>query len=176
MEHGEKVLWLLRWQERHGAKSQENLTTYTILRELGIYMPRKKGSTNATERNSRFNSSGTVERNELKWLNIKLEPDDIVALEQSDATFEYLAASVVGLGNDGIGISIKTLDQGETHCVTLIGSDGTSDSLSFGISSFAGNLRDALLVALYKFDEKLGGDFTNAAHFVSNQKQGSRFR
>jgi len=167
---------LFRWQNANGHLEHENLTSYTILREIGLYMPRKKGSPNATERNTRFSDSRQGERNELKWLNIRLEVNDVNALEQSDATFEYLSASIVGLANDGIGVSIKSVDNGKSCCVTLIGSDLSGSGDTFGLSSFAGNVRDALLVALYKFDEKLGGTFDNGSEFVSDTKQGARFR
>jgi hypothetical protein len=164
------------WYRRNHLRFDERLVPYTILRELGLYMPRKRGSNgsagNIDGHNSRSESGGT----EWKWANIPLESADIEHLEQSDLTFEFLAAAVVLLADDGIGVTVKPIDGGKSICCTLYRSDPDNSGVIVGVSSFGGNTRDALLVSVYKLDTKLGGEFSNVSEYVSDTKPRQRFR
>lgn len=176
MLHKHKVAANFNWLAKNCRIPHAKLTSYENLRELGLYMPRKKGDENNVQ-HTRFNdSSGKGSGNEWKWCNIRLEPADIAALEQSTSTFEFLAASLCALGDDGIGFSIKPVDNGKSFSVTLYRPDSGNPSITYGVSSFAGNIHDGLLVALYKFDVCLEGDFSNASRFIETAKQGQRFR
>lgn len=172
----EEILWEIWWLEKFSHWKDVKLTSRDFLRKIGANMPRKGRAQNATRGNTPPRIGESSHRDELKWLNIRLEADDLDTLEQSDATLEYLSACIVGLANDGFGISIKPVDKGESICCTIIGSHPDFDGVSYGLSSFAGNVRDALLVSLYKLDEKLGGTFNNADKFAVPAKQTSRFR
>lgn len=174
--HRERILWVFRWYMTTSVHRYRNLTSYDIFSELkGYKMPRKKGEPNASGDRFKRDNSG-VQRNDIKWLNIKLTDEDVNELTASDATFEFLVASVVGLCTDGLALSIKTVDEGKSYCVTLIGSNLGSSGAAYGLSSFAGELRDALLVSLYKFDTYLEGDISNGDKFVNSTQQDKRFR
>lgn len=139
-------------------------------------MPRSKKGQKNDSRTGNTDSDGNLHRNELRWINIKLTDTDLDALDKSESTFEFLSASIVALAGDGIGVSIRAIDRGESYCVTLIGSDSEGDSISYGLSSFGGSIRDALLTAVYKFDTYLGGSFDGARHLDSAAQQKQRFR
>jgi len=176
IDHREAILWQFVWLERHSHFPQVKLTNRDFFSEMSSFMPRKGRAQNVDKRNSPARAGSEKNGNQLIWLNIKLEDNDLDALEQSDNTFEYLSACAIGLASDGFGISLKPIDQGESYCFTIIGSDSDGSGVSYGLSSFAGNVRDVLLVGLYKFDEKLGGTFTDAHKFTIPAKQASRFR
>lgn len=164
------------WLVKHSHFPQVKITSYECLRELGLYMPRKKGEEKNVQ-HTRFNDSGsTGSGTEWKWVNIRLQPEDITALEQSISTFEFLAASLCALGDDGIGFTLKPEDNGKSFRVTLNRSYSGDPSITYGLSSFAGNIHDALLTALYKFDVCLEGSFDNAPKFTETSKSGQRFR
>lgn len=173
----DKVLFLLMWKEKWGRRFDERLTGYDILRELWVTMPRKKGSPNDNANKpstNRFGKSG--DRNEWKWVNLELSDDDLSELEQSQATLEYLAACAVGLGDEGIGITVVPCDEGKSFRFTFYGSVPGVANVTFGVSSYGGTIRDALLVGLYKFDILLGGDFDTVKHNIDTEKPRRRFR
>lgn len=176
MLHRDTIAKNFNWLWKNCRIPNTKLTSYECLRDLGLYMPRKKGDEKNVQ-HTRFNdSSSKGGGNEWKWVNIRLEPEDITALEQSTSTFEFLAASLCALGDDGIGFSVKPVDSGKSFCVTLNRPDSENPSVIYGLSSFAGNIHDALLVALYKFDICLEGDFSNAPKFIETAKPQQRFR
>ena len=139
-------------------------------------MPRKKQGVAHVAGSQRFDSNSKVLRGEFKWLNVRLEPKDIEELERSDSTLEFLAASLCGLASDGYGFSIKPTDQGKSYCVTIHRPDSDDSGVTYGMSSFGGELRDALLVALYKFDVCLEGSFDDIGQFLETSKPQQRFR
>lgn len=139
-------------------------------------MPRKGKQNDNTGNASANRNFRSGSGNEWKWANIELSSTDIDVLTNSNATLEYLAGCIAVLANDGIGVTIKPIDSGESICVTLYRPDFQGNRYTIGVSSFGGNVRDALLVTLYKLDEKLGGEFDNAVEYVSAIPQKSRFR
>lgn len=171
-----KVLWHFKWMLRNNALPGDKLTSYECLRELGLYMPAKRGQKKDAPGNSRFERGTEMRGNEWKWVNIPITDADIDELSGSESTFEFLAASLCALAGDGIGFSIKLIDSGKSFCVTLNGPDIPGGSTIYGVSSFAGELRDALLVALYKFDIHLEGDWSNVTKLVEAAKPRQRFR
>lgn len=133
----------------------------------------KNGSINGT---NGTRDSGQGSGNEWKWINIPLQDEDAFHLDGSDLTLEFLAGSIASLANDGYGVTIKPTDNGETVCCTIYRPNFPRRGVTIGISGFAGNVRDALLVTMYKFDEKLGGSFTNYTEFDTPNREKSRFR
>jgi hypothetical protein len=49
------------------------------------------------------------------------------------------------------------MDGGDSVMACIIGKSSEDQSISVGLSGFATNVRDALLVLCYKFEDKLGG-------------------
>ena len=139
-------------------------------------MPRKGKQNEHSNGSGKQFGSSKYGGNELKWINIKLTDEDYATLEQSEATMEYLATCVLGLCVDGYGISLKPVDNGKSFCCTIIGSAVSGSSGSLALASFAGTVRDVLLVTVYKFDDKLGGSFDDADQFLSNGDAQRRFR
>lgn len=167
---------IFRWYMTAGVRLNQRLTTYDILSEMRLYMPRKGKQNGNTDKPRFHDNRGTGGGNEWKWANIRLDDEDIAILEQSDASLEFLAACIVVLADDGIGVTIKPVDAGKSFCCTLNRPSDTDTGVVIGVSSFAGTIRDALLVSLHKLDHKLGGEFANAEHFVSATPERPRFR
>lgn len=139
-------------------------------------MPRKKQNNGSAANHNGDDNRRQGSGAKWVWANIHLENEDIEYLSQSDSSMEFLATSVLALGDDGIGITVKPVDNGKSICCTLYRSDSANPSVIIGVSSFGSTVRDALMVALYKLDEKLGGEFDNAAHFTQDTGERPRFR
>ena len=150
--------------------------TSAIFSIVRLKMPRKKnvyGSANQ-QHNDKPISSGNG--NGWRWINVELDDSDIELVEQSDSTLEYLAACVLSLADDGYGVSVKPVDGGKSICCTIYRPDFPDTGVTAGLSSFGGSVHDALLSALYKFDEKCGGEFTREHLGSSADKPKRRFR
>lgn len=173
---GNEALALFAWLCKNRRIPSAKLTSYETLRELGLYMPRKKGEAKNATGDSRFGGKQPVFGNELKWINIPLSDEDVDVLSRSESSVEFLAASLCALAVDGYGFSVKPVDSGKSLCCTINRPDLFGDGVAYGMSSFAGELRDVLLVALYKFDVKLEGDFSNCTPFLETSKPRQRFR
>lgn len=173
--HGHFVLSLVAKCEERSRHTDYKITGSTILRELDL-MPRKKGSYNGSTNGSpNANHSGTLRGNDVKWFNRRLTPEDLNELERADASLDFLLARIVELVDDGHGVSLKSTDRGASRSCTIIGSDLHNPGVSYGVSGFGGNLRDALLTAVYKYDVLLEGDITNVATSNSDLQQERRF-
>lgn len=160
MTYGARLPKLMDDFNRKGRQRKEKITTYHILSELELTMPRKGKQNVGTNFNGGNGNIGKGSGNEWKWCNIKLTRDDADILAQSDATLEYVATSLAALADDGIGITIKPVDNGESRCVTIYRPDYPRTGVTVGVSSFGGSVRDAGLACLYKLDTYLGGDFS----------------
>lgn len=175
-QHWAEYSKLWEWFRVHGHRFDHRLTSYDILRTIGLYMPRKGKQNDNTGNTGGNRNFGQSSGNEWKWANIELSSADIDILTNSNTTLEYLAGCIAVLANDGIGVTIKPVDSGKSVCVTIYRPDFQGNGYTVGISSFGGNVRDALLVTLYKLDEKLGGEFNNAVEYVQAIPPKSRFR
>lgn len=123
-------------------------------------MSRKAKSNGAASNNGVNRSSRTGGDAKWVWANCKLSDEDNTNLADSETTLEYLATSIVALGNDGLGVTIKPVDSGESICVTIYRPNFPDAGTTVGVSAFAGNIRDAILACLYKLDTYGGGDFS----------------
>lgn len=158
--YGARLRLLFEDFDKGKAYCREKVTAYHILRELEVSMPRK-GKQNGTASGYGGNSSGSAGSGaKWEWANVKLTDDDIAVLERSDATLEYVVTYLASLGDYGIGITIKPVDEGKSRCVTVYRPDFPRTGVTVGVSSFASNVRDAGLACIYKLDNYLGGDFS----------------
>jgi hypothetical protein len=148
------------WYRRHAARLDMKVSSYEILRDLGLYMPREKKKNGTASDNGVNNGRSAGSGVKWQWGNCKLSNEDISSLERDTSSLEYLASCLVALGADGYGFSCKPVDQGESHCCTIYRPDYPSKGNTVGVSSFGGNIRDAILTCLYKLDHYGGGDFS----------------
>jgi len=110
----------------------------------------------------------------LKWINIPLTPEDIAILEKETADLEQLAFAYISLGVRGFGLSVKYDSARKSFNVSIYGSDMAADMQPCGISGAASDLRDALLVSLYRFNSCLQGSFDGQSA-KNNAVQSKRF-
>lgn len=136
------------------------ITHHRILREFEVHMSRKSKSNGTASNNGSNSSSRESSGAKWVWSNCRLSDEDITTLEQSDATLDYLASCLVALGDDGYGVTIKSVDSGKSRCVTIYRPDYPTPGITVGVSSFGSSVRDAILAVLFKLDNYGGGDFT----------------
>jgi hypothetical protein len=107
---------------------------------------------------ARFSDSD-VKSSPLRWINIPLTDKDIDLLEQETASLEQLAFAFVSLGMRGLGLSIKYDSARKSYNCSIYGPDMAANMQSCGVSGAAPDLRDALLVSLFRFNSCLQGSF-----------------
>lgn len=173
---GERLPKLFTDFDAKGRNKKERITTYHILSELELKMPRKGKSNGSITGNGNNSGSGASGGVKWQWANIKLTDDDADILEQSDATLEYVATCLAALADDSMGVTIKPVDEGKSRCVTIYRSDFPSRGTTVGVSSFGSTVRDAGLACLYKLDTYLGGDFSAYDQQDDNTIGRPRFR
>jgi len=157
-----------------GQRFGYSITTWTFLSKFGDIMSRKSKSNGTTSNNGNDNRGGKGGDAKWVWVNCRLSDEDIAELERSTAEMDYLATCLIALGNDGFGVSIKTVDEGKSKCVTINRPDFPNRGTTVGVSAFGDNLRDAIVTVLYKLDTYGGGDFTEFD--VENPSSGSKPR
>lgn len=104
----------------------------------------------------------------FRWINIQLTSEDIDILEGEEASLEQLAYAFIGLGVRGLGLSVKYDSARKSYSVSIYGPDSTNNMQPCGISGAAPDLRDALLVSLYRFNNRLQGSFDGCASEDTN--------
>ena len=111
----------------------------------------------------------------FRWINIQLTPEDLNTLAEEEADLEQLALAFIELGVRGLGLSVKFDSVRKSYNVSIYGPDTLNNGQPCGISGSAADLRDALLVSLYKFNYGLSSSFdgSSTAHTVL---QSERFR
>jgi hypothetical protein len=170
------LVWHLKWinRVRYFPPASRGLTLSDLVKE-GIYsaMPRTRKT---PVKSAAVGNSGKPDGGEksINWLNLSLGDDDIAALEQSTATYEVVAASLLSLADDGFDFSIKPVDGGKSIMAAVYGFPPDNTIRKMGVSAFAENSRDASLACLYKFENLLGGAFPSG--HIDNQRPKSRFR
>jgi hypothetical protein len=111
----------------------------------------------------------------FQWVNITLTPEDVGILESEKASLEQLALAFISVGMLGFGLSCKyDFARKSFVCCIYRPYDG-NDVQPCGVSGSATDLRDALLVLLYKFNNRMGGGFDNAT-LENNPVQSKRFK
>jgi hypothetical protein len=104
----------------------------------------------------------------LKWINIPLTAENITLLEGETADLEQLAFAFVSLGMLGLGLSIKYDSTRKSYNCSIYGSDISANNQPCGVSGAAPDLRDALLVSLFRFNSCLQGSFDGQSSKNSN--------
>ncbi len=120
-------------------------------------------------------SNSDVKSVPLKWINITLTDQDIALLEGETADLEQLAFAYISLGMHGLGLSVKYDSARKSYNVSIYGSDMANNMQPCGVSGSASNLRDALLVSLFRFNTCLQGSFDGQSSKDSTV-QSTRFR
>jgi hypothetical protein len=170
------TVFMLRWinRTRYFSPRSRGFTLSDLVNE-GIYsaMPRTRKTPTKPAANAASGKQAGVEKS-ISWLNIPLSDDDITTLEQSPATYETVAASLLSLADDGFDFSIKPVDGGKSIMAAVYGYADGDTTRKMGVSAFAENSRDASLACLYKFEELLGGSFPSG--HVDTARPKSRFR
>lgn len=112
----------------------------------------------------------------LEWVNAPLTSEDYLALEQSTYGLEYLAGCLVGLVSRGYGVSVKYDSQRKRCNCTIYRPPSDTNRRHLGLSGFASDVRDAVLVTLYRFEHKCGGELSDGlvgdAHNQSQRRFG----
>lgn len=111
----------------------------------------------------------------FEWINISLTDQDIDILEREEANLEQLALAYISLGVQRLGLSVKYDLTRKSYTVSIYGCDMGNDGKPCGISSSAAELRDALLVSLYRFNFGLQGSFDGRTS-KGDAVQSKRFR
>jgi hypothetical protein len=107
---------------------------------------------------ARFSDSN-AQPSPLRWINIPLTDKDIALLEGETASLEQLAFAFVSLGMHGLGLSIKYDSTRKSYNCSIYGPDLAANMQPCGVSGAAPDLRDALLVSLFRFNSCLQGSF-----------------
>lgn len=111
----------------------------------------------------------------FKWVNIPLTSEDIDLLEQETADLQQLALAFIQLGVRGFGLSVKYDSGRKSYACSIYGPDSLNNMQPCGISGTATDLRDALLVSVFRFNNCLQGSFDGCAA-PDAVVQPSRFR
>ena len=101
----------------------------------------------------------------FQWVNVSLTAEDLDTLAGETADLEQLSLAFVAVGAVGFGLSVKFDSAGKSYTCCIYGPDNANDGRPCGISGRSPDLRDALLVLLFKFNNRLQGSFDG----VSNQ-------
>ena len=120
-------------------------------------------------------SSGNGKSLPIRWVNHTLTAEDINALEGETANLELLSSHLIQLVGSGLGVSVKYDHIRKSYNCCIYGSDNRNDGQSCGISGFSPDLRDAVLLSLYKFNNCLQGSFDGCSSETAII-QSSRFR
>jgi hypothetical protein len=111
----------------------------------------------------------------FQWINVQLTPEDLNLLSAETVDIEQLAYSFIGLGMRGLGLSVKYDSTRKSYAVSIYGSDSANNDRPCGISGAASDLRDALLVSLFRFNSCLQGSFDGRTN-TDTVFQSGRFR
>lgn len=131
---------------------------------LLIYPPEcNRMESNLNGRKPRRHGDGVGSGNDkpatFRWINITLTDQDLDILGQETASLEQLSLAFVQLGVRGLGLAIKYDRSRATFVCSIYGSDSTNNMQPCGVSGQSSDLRDALLVSLFRFNNRLQGSF-----------------
>jgi len=111
----------------------------------------------------------------IRWFNYALTTEDINRLEQETASLEQLAYAFIELGERGLGLSVKYDTARKSYSVSIYGPDTLNDMRPCGVSGQSSELRDAILVSLFKFNNCLQSSFDGFANSDTTVQSG-RFK
>lgn len=149
---------------------------YGVLRQMEEKLRKKKGFTNGNSGYANRDTGGGDRGGQFVFCNLPLSDADLVALEQSEVSMEFLAARLFAIFGDGASFAMRHVDSGESVCCTIHRPDSGNAGVVYGYSSFGASEYDAALVAVYRFDIHLEGSFDNIVRYAPTAKQERRFR
>jgi len=121
------------------------------------------------------NGSIPVQPASLEWINSPLTPEDYDLLEHDSASLEYLSGVLIGLVGRCYGVSVKFDSERRRYNCTIYRSPSDGNRRHLGLSGFAPDLRDSILVTLYRFNVKCGGELTDSLVENSSNQSVRRF-
>jgi hypothetical protein len=148
-----------------------NLLVYPpkdLLKEYILNGRKPKGSTTG-------NGDKPSQSPPLEWINAPLTAEDYIALERDASGLEYLSGLLIGLVCRGYGVSVKYDSERRRYNCTIYRPPSDSNRRHMGLSGFAPDVRDAILVTLYRFELKCRGELTDDLVSDSRNKPERRF-
>lgn len=107
----------------------------------------------------------------FQWVNVPLTDEDNNWLIGSTITLEQCAASLIGLVTDGYDVSVKYQAVRKQYVASIYRPSSDDSSNGVGVSGFSTDVRDAILVVMYKFDNKLGGELPVGSNAGASNQQ-----
>jgi len=151
--------------------SSDNILIYppTHYRKRDILNGRK------LKNQSRLNSGRAEQSAPIEWLDGLLAAEDLSVLGSDEATLEHLACRLISLVADGYGVAVKYNSEREQYNCTIYRPPYGDERRHLGLSGFSPDLRDALLVTVYRFDVIFGGRINDSSVDDTRVKQKRRF-
>ena len=109
------------------------------------------------------------------WVNCPLTSEDYDYLEQQTASLELLTSNLIQLVVRGFGVSVKYDHARKSFNVCIYRPDIGDGRQPLGLSGHSTDVRDAILVTLYRFDHKLGGEFPDRIMEGTSNQPSRRF-
>jgi hypothetical protein len=147
---------------------------------LLIYPPDfyiKENKVNGRKPKGDGTKSGVSDKQHLpfRWINSPLTSEDYDYLEQQATSLELLASHLIQLVLRGFGVSVKYDYTRKSYNVCIYRPDNSDGRQPLGLSGHSSDLRDAILVTLYRFSIKLGGEFPDRVDEDTSDKPRRRF-
>lgn len=155
----------------YGTKLSENLLIYppqSVIKENILNGRKPKNVVNKS-------SGGNANASPFRWINVPLTGQDELILEQETADLEQLAPALIQLVLHGLGVSVKYDNARKSYNCSIYGSDNRNNMQPCGISGASSELRDAILVSLFRFNTCLQGSFDGCT-LTDTAVQSKRFR
>jgi hypothetical protein len=138
------------------------ISLFDLVKE-GIFdvMPRTKRKP-VTPVSTRPNTQRTRNDLPISWVNIRLDESDLAALEGTSNDANIVGGLLLAVAIRGHNFSVKRMDDEVSYCCTITGAASDGSGIQLGVSAFADNPTDAALGCVYKFEEKMGGEFDSS--------------
>lgn len=162
LNHSGLFLRMLTSPKYHRPSFNSSLTGNLLIYPPKCSIMERQMNGRKSKRNEPQPSNGNGKSLPFRWVNVPLTSEDIDFLEQQTADLELLAFDYIQLGMHGLGLSVKYDTSRKSYSVSIYRPSDAVHVQPIGISGSAPNLRDALLVSLYRFNHCLEGSFDNA--------------
>jgi hypothetical protein len=147
--------WVEKNNKPAGRRATFKYATFELTEDQ-LIMARARGSKTNGNNTQQVRGNANSGYTPVKWINVRLSDDDTAFLAESTANISELAAMACDLVVDGYSLVVKPMDGGDSIMACITGQSSTHPGVACGVSGFSDTVRDALLVVLYKFIDKLG--------------------
>jgi hypothetical protein len=171
----EVVLRVLLSPKYRGGQYESNMSGNLLIQPPKNLIMENEMNGRKSKPNGTKPSSSNGQSAAFRWINVALTTEDIDILERQAINLEQLALHLIQLVGSGYGVSVKYDNARKSYNVSIYGSDNRNGGQPCGISGSATDLRDALLVSLFRFSDKLQGSFDGCAN-PDSDVQPARFR